>query len=407
MRGRRGGRWAAGLAASLMLLTACGSTAAPRADDQALRRLLDRWSTAVRDHDEHAYLAAVDPAYRPDRRRVFAGLAEVPLASWEYRLVRTGTPQPQRGGGRRVEADAELRYRLAGYDTAPVVVPVGLTLVRRGGGHWYVAGQRIRGAVPLWEQGRVTTVTGRYSLVLGVGQDEARLRAVAGLADRAVPDVDRAWHGGAWARRVVVEVPASLDRMAALLGAPAARYRGIAAVTTGETGGGRGAPADRVVVNPEAYGTLGDFGRGVVLTHETAHVATREQTSAATPLWLSEGFADWAAYRGSGRTPAQAAPELAREVVAGREPEGLPDDAEFSFSGEAGRLSRAYEEGWLACRMIADRWGEDRLVAFYRAVGAHAGRAGAVEGAVREVLGTSPEEFTARWRTYVTDALTA
>ncbi|MEU1376301.1 hypothetical protein ABZ442_21955 [Streptomyces triculaminicus] len=407
MTGRRwsGRRAVCCLAALLALqpLTGCGDTgSADRADtgDRSVQRLLDRWGRAVRDRDEHAYLAAVDPAargYRDERRQVFANLGAVPLASWEYRLVRT------RGTGGRVVAETELRYRLAGYDTAPVTAPVRLTLVRRDG-RWFVAGQESRqGGGQLWEQGTVTAVRGRSSLVLAVGQDQERMRVLAALADRAVPAVESAWSGG-WARRVVVEMPASLDRMAALLGSPASQYRGIAAVTTGEGGGAGAAPADRVIVNPEAYGVLGDFGRRIVLTHETAHVATRAATSPATPLWLSEGFADWAAYRTTGRTPRQAAPELANAVAAGRAPQSLPEDADFGFAGEAGRLARAYEEGWLACRMIAEGWGEDRLVAFYRKVGERKQRDGAVEAALREVLGIGAEEFTARWRSYVAKA---
>ncbi|GHC63527.1 hypothetical protein [Streptomyces cinnamoneus] len=386
--------------------------------DTAAQRLLDRWAAAVRQRDEAAYLAAVDPAadgYRAERRRVFAGLEQVPLASWEYRLVRTGGFGPLPGDGHRVAAEAELRYRLDGYDTAPVTTSLRLTLVRRGD-RWYVAGQEpASGGGQLWEQGAVTAVRGERSLVLGVDQDPARLRALADLADRAVPAVDAAWRGG-WAERVVVEMPASLERMAALLGAPASHYRGIAAVTTGVVGTGGAspasgatgegtAPADRIIVNPEAYGALGDFGRRIVLTHETAHVATRSRTSAATPLWLSEGFADWAAYRTSGRTPRQAAPELAEAVAAGRAPQQLPEDADFGFAGEAGRLARAYEEGWLACRMIAEEWGEEKLVAFYRAVGSHRSRAGALDAALREVLGTGRDDFTGRWRSYVAAAL--
>jgi hypothetical protein len=51
--------------------------------------------------------------------------------------------------------------------------------------------------------------------------------------------------------------------------------------------------------------------------------------------------------------------------------------------------------------MVADRWGTARLDAFYRAVGAHGQRAGAVEQALKEVLGTTAAEFTASWRAYV------
>ncbi|MDV9193517.1 hypothetical protein R6L23_35815, partial [Streptomyces sp. SR27] len=90
---------------------------------------------------------------------------------------------------------------------------------------------------------------------------------------------------------------------------------------------------------------------------------------------------------------------------AGELPARLPVDGDFAFGGDAEALARAYEGGWLACALIADRWGETKLTAFYRAVGAHPGRDGAVEQALREVLDTTPEQFTADWRTYLGERL--
>ncbi|MFI1796009.1 hypothetical protein ACH427_01430 [Streptomyces sp. NPDC020379] len=424
----------AGLLA-LQALCGCGSVGLTGGQDderKAVSALLDRWAKALRDRDERAFLAALDPdatGFRTEQRAQFANLAAVPLASWDHHLVRTGGFAPSGGDGHRVAAEAELRYRLAGYDTVPVATTERFTVVRKDDDRWYVTAEDTRhGPRQLWQQGPVTAVRGAHSLVLGVGQDQGRLKALADLADAAVPAVSSAWRGGTgapgtappklegttatparhkgdWPGRVVVEMPASVDRMAELLDSPAANYRGIAAVTTGEVGGSGNAPADRIIVNPEAYGTLGDFGRRVVLTHETAHVATRSLTSAATPLWLSEGFADWTAYRGTGRTARQAAPELARAVGEGRPPEALPTDTDFGFAGEQGRLARAYEEGWLACRMIAEHWGEEKLVAFYRAVGGHQRRAGALPAALHQVLGVSEADFTRRWRAYVTQQL--
>lgn len=193
--------------------------------------------------------------------------------------------------------------------------------------------------------------------------------------------------------------------MAGLLGSPTDSYRGIAAVTTGEVGGGGRAPADRVIVNPQAYGMLGDFGQRVVLTHETTHVATRAHTSAATPVWLSEGFADRTAYRRESRTAPEIAPELTEAVRSGDLPAQLPADEDFGFGEDAAKLSRAYEGGWLACELIAQDWGEEELTAFYEAVGSRAQREGAVEQAMHTVLGTTPEDFTARWREYLRDRL--
>ncbi|MFD3946554.1 hypothetical protein [Streptomyces sp. NPDC058579] len=398
-------RAAACLLTALLVLAGCAAPEPADPAPQEIGALLDRHARALLARDEAAYAVALDPAYAPAAIAEFDRLAEVPLASWDYRLKAVERQGGDREGGGRATARAELSYRIDGYDSGPVTTERVLDLTERDG-RWYVTGDRpAEGATQqLWQQGDVETVRGRRSLVLGVGQSEERLKTIAAYADRAVPAVSAAWPED-WARRVVVIVPATLDGMGGLLGAPAASYRGIAAVTTGEVGGGPDAPADRVIVNPEAYGVLGEFGQQVVLTHETTHVATRAATSAATPVWLSEGFADWVAYRETGRTAAQAAPELRRAVRAGDLPAALPDDKAFSFGGDADALARAYEGGWLACAMIAERWGEPELRAFYRAVGTHPQRDGAVEKALAEVLGTTPVEFTDDWRQYLRQRL--
>ncbi|CAM5230816.1 Lipoprotein OS=Streptomyces alboniger OX=132473 GN=CP975_09390 PE=4 SV=1 [Streptomyces alboniger] len=384
----------------LAVLAGCGGDPVPDSAAGDVRRLLERRAHAVLERDAKAYERTEwSPAARSAPADLFANVRDMPLDFWEYRL--TGLDR----SGARATARARLSYRVKGYDRAPLTAERTLALERHGG-RWYVTSERParKAGQQLWDQGRVRAERGRHSLVLGVGQSAEERRAYRDLAERAVPAVNRAWREE-WPEKVIVLVPRTLDGMAGLLGAPAAGYRGIAAVTTGEAGGSGRAPADRVIVNPEAYGVLGDFGKQVVLTHETVHVATRSHTSRATPLWLSEGFADWVGYRGTGRTAAQAAPELRRAAERERLPATLPDDADFGFGGEAERLAGAYEGAWLACRMIAERWGERALGEFYRAVGAHGQRAGAVEDALRDVLDTTPEEFTARWRTYLRSEL--
>ncbi|MFJ7767209.1 hypothetical protein ACIQ1J_01920 [Streptomyces sp. NPDC097107] len=392
MAGRRrvSGSSVVALCLLLVSLVACGGRAAADPVPAEVQRVLDRRAEAVLDHDRAAYT-------RTGTGAGFDNLGEVPLAAWSYRV--TGVDRT----GDTATADVELRYRIEGHDRGPVATGRTVRLSRDGAdGRWTVDSDRPaeRSGQQPWDQGAVEVVRGTHGLVLGVGQSTGALRRYADLADRAVPAVSDAWDGD-WARRVVVLVPKSLEGMAGLLGSPASSYRGIAAVTTGETGGRERAPADRIIVNPDAYGLLGDLGKQVVLTHETTHVATRADTTAATPLWLSEGYADWVGYRDGDRAPAEAAPEMAGAVAEGRVPASLPTDEDFGFTADADELARAYEGGWLACRMIADQWGEDRLDAFYRAVGGHEKRAGAVEDAMDEVLATTPEEFTARWREYL------
>ncbi|MGH3325710.1 MAG: hypothetical protein ACRDOV_14985, partial [Streptomyces sp.] len=374
----------------------------------ALQRLLERQSTAVRNGNERDYLAAVDPRagkYRAAQRRVFRNLRRLPLTQWAYRIA--DVRYAKRDGHLRARADVRLRYRLRDDDRVPVTATERLAFAKRDG-RWFVTAELPDSDRQLWEQGEITVVRGERSLVLGVGRTREGLRSLARDADRAVSAVDEVWPRD-WPRRTVLEAPGSLRRMAQLLDASASTYEGIAAVTTGEAGESTEAPADRIVVNPEAYGRLSEEGQQVVVTHETVHVATRTHTGPATPLWLSEGLADWVGYRGTGRMPRDAAPELRRAVEEGDVPRDLPSDRAFRFGSEPEALGRAYESGWLACRFMARTWGEEKLLDFYQRVGkgkkdSQEGRA-SVDRAMEEVFGLSLDRFTERWRAYLRDEL--
>ncbi|QKW06040.1 hypothetical protein HUT18_06145 [Streptomyces sp. NA04227] len=388
-------RVAGALALCCALLAGCQGAATEDPARGQAQHLLDARARAVLDHDRTAYLATEDPR-AADRGEEFTNLRAVPLAAWSYRLTRY-----EETGRDTARVRAELGYRLSGYDRSPVRTDRAFELRRREG-RWYVVDERPadRDRDMFWEQGEVGVVRGARSLVLGEGRQGGQLRDYARLADEAVPRVTEAW-GEGWQRRVIVLVPGSLDEMAGLLGAEPSAYQGIAAVTTGENAGSGKTPADRVIINPDAFAQLGDTGKRVVMTHEITHVATRSHTGEATPLWLSEGFADWSGYRDSGRDPRSAAPELARAVREGRVPRTLPADLDFTFGREPTGLSEAYEGAWLACRMIADQWDEERLRALYREVDTYERSKEAVSASLRKVLGVDEGEFTRRWRAYL------
>ncbi|AUG76793.1 hypothetical protein CFP65_1925 [Kitasatospora sp. MMS16-BH015] len=383
-----------------------------------LEALLAARADALLRRDEAALLAGVTPAAAAEARTLLERLAEVPLAELTYRL--TGYGEPSAGTaieasageasagsvpgpsavpppGLRVTAAVELRYRLTGVDAYPAVLTRTVEFAEAGQG-WRVASEGAAGPVALWDLGAVKVAKGARSLVLGLGE----VAPAAGLADAAVPAVSELW-GQEWAGRLLLEIPSSEAQFAQLLGVRAADYQGIAAVTTAATGAPEHAAADRVVVNPEAYAELTELGRHVVTTHEATHVATRAATKAWTPLWLSEGAADYTAYRRTGRTPRQIAPELAHDVQAGKLPAALPADADFTAGGAG--IAQAYEQGWAACRLIADRYGEPALTSFYRAVGAAGptgGRDPWLDGLLRSHLGLGLDAFVAAWRAELT-----
>ncbi|MGW2143757.1 hypothetical protein ACWCOT_05560 [Nonomuraea bangladeshensis] len=185
--------------------------------------------------------------------------------------------------------------------------------------------------------------------------------------------------------RPLVVVPASAAEAARLAGT--GPIEGLAALADG----------DRVLVVPEVFARLNPTGRDVVLAHELTHVAAGTDR---LPIWLYEGFADYVGYRDSGLPVRTAAAELADEVRAGRLPAALPGPAAFAADGsDPARLARAYQEAWLACRFLADRFGEGTLVRLYREA--------RVDGAERALagLGLSTATLTARWRAYVREQL--
>ena len=360
---------------------------------RAAAALLSARATALRTHDGAVLAATSTATGRAGQLGLLAALAAVPLAGLEYRSPVVSGP----GAGGRVTVTAELAVRVEGHDEYPALFARRLTLAEEAGG-WRIAGEEpAGGAVPLWDLGTVQAAVGAHCLVLATAGGAIGPAALAEVADRAVTAVGAVW-GGAWAGRLLLELPAAEEQFARLLDVPAADWTEMAAVTTAAPGAPGQTPADRVLVNPDAYGRLSALGRQVVTTHEATHVATRADTRPWTPLWLSEGAADWTGYLGAGRTPRQIAPELARDVAAGRLPSTLPADADFA-AGAPG-IARAYELAWLACDLIARRYGQPKLVAFYRAVGAAGegtGREEQLDRVLRAELGTGLGEFTGEW----------
>ncbi|WP_016906936.1 hypothetical protein [Streptomyces xiaopingdaonensis] len=381
-------RLVCGVAVLAVLLGFAAADSPPTAALRQLQHVLDRQSDALLAGDERAYLATFAPGAKNTPRLAFRNLTRLPLADWRLRLVDAA---PSGRGG--YTARAVLHQRLRGWDGGASRTAERLEFRRTAGG-WALAGSAGSG---IWTQGEVIQERGARSLVLGVGRPAAELRELAAAADRAVAEAERYWPRG-WQRRVVLEVPRGLDGMGRLLGSEPELLRGVAAVTTGGTRGAED-PPERIVVNPEEYGQLSEEGREFVVAHETVHVAARDDTHPGTPMWLSEGLADWVAHRAAGTLPRAAAPELARAVGEGRAPHRLPTDADFRFDAGAETLAHAYEGAWLACRLLAERYGAERLLAVHAASRHGAGQA------LEDQLGLSRAEFTAEWRAYVARVL--
>lgn len=292
-------------------------------------------------------------------------------------------------------AEVEVSWRLEGADDGLARVPVLVEFKARGDD--VLVGEIARRTAggtraPLWLRGPVSTARRDRVLVVVAGEGpDARARAqdLLGETRRAVATVRATlpdWDGGG-----VVEEASSADDLDAALGARAGTYAEIAAVTAAADGSTSSSAPVRIHLNPEVMAGMAPAGRAIVLAHELTHVATSAHRSIAAP-WLVEGFADWVALRGADtpvRTLAGRAVEHARE-------HGLPDElpGADAFAADGSDLQVAYEQAWLACRVLARSVGVERFLAMREEVDR-----GRDTDATLVDAGMSHPDLVRRWRT--------
>ena len=149
-----------------------------------------------------------------------------------------------------------------------------------------------------------------------------------------------------------------------------------------------------IFVNPRVFDPLGPQGSQIVMSHEATHVATGAAVS-TMPTWLLEGFADFVALDHVDLPVSVTASQVLARVRRKGPPSRLPGKTEFDPQNAA--LGASYEAAWLACRLLGERYGEKKLIAFYRA----ADESGSTTEPFRRVLGTDQSSFTRSWRAYL------
>jgi hypothetical protein len=393
-----------------------------RPDSSGLSRLFATRRRAVLAHDRTAWLSSIDPrstAFRARQEAIFDNLAEVPLADWTYQVLDDGSQAPADPAGSAAGPTRSVKvrtgYQVRGLDSVPSTTEQVFTVVRRSD-RWLLADDGNRTSVEQpWDFGPVRVVRGDHVLVMGTAR-RSTLRHFTHLGDQAVTKVSSVW-GTSWPRRAVLLVPRTQAEFGRLLRRSPDGLGQVAAVTTGDIGPSEQSPAgttgaagnDRIVLNPAAFGRLASLGQRVVITHEMTHVAVRQSTAGPVPIWLSEGFADYVAYLGSGVSRQVAAGDLLSLVRRGKGPQRLPEEADFDPTRTD--IAPAYSGAWLACSLIAESEGQAVLVAVYRrAAGARAGYSAAdpdpdqaLASALLAEAHTDQSSFTRRWLVHLGD----
>jgi hypothetical protein len=192
------------------------------------------------------------------------------------------------------------------------------------------------------------------------------LTRIAAQMNDAAKAVSAFW-GPDWPRDIVI-VAAGSD---AEFGSLAGGGPDTAATTT----------AERIMFAPGAV-AMSDASLRIVLRHELFHFASRADTAADAPRWLTEGVADFV-----GRPPTSP-PANAAELAT------IPTDTDLNTAGPAG--SAAYDRAWWFSRFVADAYGTATLRTLYlRACGP--GHPDAAT-AVHDALGADLHEVLAGWR---------
>jgi hypothetical protein len=357
------------------------------ARDLAIRAILHRRAAAVLHRDERAFLSDVDPsatAFLDAQRTLFENLRQVQFASWRYEVLDRADNRPDLSSTYDVPfylPNLLLHYAIAGYDAGPVARAQIFTFVLRGG-RWRIGADSDAdnqlppgGHADAWDRREIVVGHGKHALLLADAQDKARLTALVGTADRAVARVAGMWPTG-WRRKVVVVAvrdPALIDTY---FRTDLQSVDDVAAISNPDTdlvpgwtpqndtpydGTERAQPRTRIIINPRYFNPK-DPANLDLLAHEVTHAATQAITGAGAPAWLVEGTAEYTAYRYLRPFSLRLLPKVKAQVR-----QGSLDLPTYDYYNRD--IDEHYQEAFIACDYLAERYGEDMLRRVYARLG--------------------------------------
>lgn len=374
----------------------------------AVDKVLARRAEAVQRKDVGEWMGDVDPSdavFVQRQRQEFENLTKLPFAEIGFERAEQSAGKMaaflppglfERYHAAVTVVPVVVRHRIEGVDSKPVATPW-LAVFGFVKGRWLIAGDGGGKELPTGEAGQPWDASGaitvvrsqRVVAVLSAGAAD-KGQGLLDLAETALQQVAAVRPGG-WDGKVLITAVAdrqifdtyfaeSQDRVAQVAAIAVPYYSAVA-----EWANRPAYATTRIVFNPsELTAERAELQHD--LTHEFTHAAMGPVTGPYTPRWVVEGFAEYVAYKDGRFNSAgirQALGDLAVTT--------FPDDKQFYEE------SRNYVSGWLACRMIAEKYGPDKLIAFYEGFQ----RMSEVESVSRAVLGVGRAQLEQQWRDYV------
>jgi hypothetical protein len=385
------------------------ATATPFAPQVAANRLLSARARAIVARDKAGFLAGIDrrrTAFYASQSRLFDNLSTAPFQDFTYRLVNplddlaSPTLRRRYAPATIYLPETEARYRFRGHDGSPVLSRFHFTFVQTPAG-WRIAGQgeaKPLGVddVEIWDGGPLRSVSTQRTLVVYHPGNRALARRLLRAAERAYTQIAASW-SGPWERKVVILVPKDQNEAERLVGTSDLSKVAAVASSSIESGAVERVLGNRIVVNTSNIDTYDSLNLQVVTTHEMTHVATRTLGS-GVPLFLVEGFADYAALRPIDQPLSVTRPALAKEVAQGRFDGQLPSDDDFRASDWA----EAYDEASSFCLWVATTFGSAKLQQLFRSfAGSQKPSPQQQDTRFRQVLGIPERTAESRWAAWV------
>ncbi|MGK5674695.1 hypothetical protein ACSNOB_17880, partial [Micromonospora sp. URMC 106] len=333
------------------------ATRAARQLGERMKAELARQSAALLGGDRAGFLAAAEPVAHPDLRRRYAALRALRVTTWQAEA--TGLPTPVEGRPGEWRLLVEYRYCFVVPDcrTSPVLT----------GTRWR-AGERPRllavepsrsaetGTRP-WEVSELAAAVGPRTLVATTPALRGKLPGLLAQAEAAATVADTYAVGDRKPDRyrIFYAGPAEWRRW---YGGGRPKWTGGYAVTVG---GGH----HEVVLNADG---LVSSGVDDLLRHELTHAASLPERGypGKGTWWLVEGLAEHAGADGQPVDRYEGLAEVRR--LAGGGWDGRLDSLTPAADAPADRVSGSYGISYLAVRHLVDRFGPERMLAFFAAV---------------------------------------
>ncbi len=314
--------------------------------------------------DSDGFLQPVAASEKAAAQVRFQRMADIGVEGLTLVSVDEVAPPVPAAPGTEVTWDVEATYdyRIRGFDRGPRGFVLSLSLRAAPSTPERL---RISASQPLerpqpWDIEEMQVRRSPRSLVVG-SPAGADLDEVLARAERATDVVAGVWGS---AIPAVWIVPSDASEAERLLGRRQGELDEVAAATDGPLEAGAPARADRIVLNPQAWSALTPVGRDVVMRHELTHTAVRATTARPVPPWLSEGLAEYVAYKDVDVDDHLVAASLLERLGRERLPAHLPGPERFDPG--AGPLSATYAESWLAVRTLVRIHGQAAVVALYQ-----------------------------------------